>query len=111
VSDSPEPARKVSNKPKRANGRGSIYQITKSNSRKVWKAGHMNQRLVQGQRVLVSHLQGQEEGTIESVNYKTGKVLVFFNQKECPHYDSFNLSQVTPIPLIVIGETNTEITN
>lgn len=74
-------------------------------------AGHMNQRLVQGQRVLVSHLQGQEEGTIESVNYKTGKVLVFFNQKECPHYDSFNLSQVTPFPLRVIGETNTEITN
>ena len=29
---------KVSNKPKRANGRGSIYQIIKSNGKKVWKA-------------------------------------------------------------------------
>ena len=38
MSDSPKPARKVSNKPKRANGRGSIYQITKPNGRKVWKA-------------------------------------------------------------------------
>jgi integrase len=38
VSNSPESGRKVSNKPKRANGRGSIYQITKSNGRKVWKA-------------------------------------------------------------------------
>ena len=38
MSDSPESGKKVSNKPKRANGRGSIYQITKSNGRKVWKA-------------------------------------------------------------------------
>ena len=29
---------KRSAKPKRANGRGSVYQITKSNGRKVWKA-------------------------------------------------------------------------
>ena len=38
MSNSPEAGKKVSNKPKRANGRGSIYQITKSNGRKVWKA-------------------------------------------------------------------------
>jgi integrase len=38
VSNSPESGKKVSNKPKRANGRGSIYQITKSNGKKVWKA-------------------------------------------------------------------------
>lgn len=38
MSNSPESGKKVSNKPKRANGRGSIYQITKSNGRKVWKA-------------------------------------------------------------------------
>ena len=38
MSNSPEQAKKVSNKPKRANGRGSIYQITKPNGRKVWKA-------------------------------------------------------------------------
>jgi integrase len=38
VNYSPASGKKVSNKPKRANGRGSIYQITKSNGRKVWKA-------------------------------------------------------------------------
>ena len=38
MNNSPESGKKVSNKPKRANGRGSIYQITKSNGRKVWKA-------------------------------------------------------------------------
>jgi len=36
--NSSEHGMKVSNKPKRANGRGSIYKITKSNGRKVWKA-------------------------------------------------------------------------
>ena len=38
MSNSPKPGKKKSNKPKRANGRGSIYQITKPNGRKVWKA-------------------------------------------------------------------------
>jgi integrase len=38
VNNSPASGKRVSNKPKRANGRGSIYQITKSNGRKVWKA-------------------------------------------------------------------------
>ena len=38
MNNSPDTGKKVSNKPKRANGRGSIYQITKSNGRKVWKA-------------------------------------------------------------------------
>ena len=38
MNNSPKPAKKVSSKPKRANGRGSIYQITKPNGRKVWKA-------------------------------------------------------------------------
>ena len=38
MNNSPAPAKKVSNKTKRANGRGSIYQITKSNGRKIWKA-------------------------------------------------------------------------
>ncbi len=38
MNNSPETAKKVSNKPKRANGRGSIYQVTKPNGRKVWKA-------------------------------------------------------------------------
>ena len=38
MNNSPASCKKVSNKPKRANGRGSIYQITKPNGRKVWKA-------------------------------------------------------------------------
>jgi integrase len=38
VNNSPAAGKKVSTKPKRANGRGSIYQITKPNGRKVWKA-------------------------------------------------------------------------
>ena len=38
MNNSPETGKKVSNKPKRANGRGSIYQITKPNGRKIWKA-------------------------------------------------------------------------
>lgn len=37
MTNSPDTGKKVSTKPKRANGRGSIYQITKSNGRKVWK--------------------------------------------------------------------------
>lgn len=38
MNNSPETGKKVSNKPKGANGRGSIYQVTKPNGRKVWKA-------------------------------------------------------------------------
>ena len=38
MSNAPQSGKKVSSKPKRANGRGSIYQITKSNGRNVWKA-------------------------------------------------------------------------
>ena len=38
MNNSPESGKKVTNKPKRANGRGSIYQIAKPNGRKVWKA-------------------------------------------------------------------------
>ena len=38
MNNSPASGKKESNKPKRANGRGSIYQVTKTNGRKVWKA-------------------------------------------------------------------------
>ncbi len=38
MNNSPESGKKVSNKPKRANGRGSIYQVPKPNGRKIWKA-------------------------------------------------------------------------
>lgn len=62
-------------------------------------------RLVKGQMVEVSHLQGTEIGEVESVNYQTGKVLVFFNYEACPHFTSFNLSQVRSIkPRLVTSE-------
>lgn len=55
----------------------------------------MSEGLVKGQRVVVTHLQGEEFGTVESVNYTTKKVLVYFDYEDCPHFDSFNLNQVT----------------
>lgn len=62
-------------------------------------------RLVKGQMVEVSHLQGTEIGEVESVNYQTGKVLIFFNYEACPHFTSFNLSRVRPIkPRLVTSE-------
>jgi integrase len=38
MTTTPQPARKVSNKPKRANGRGSIYPLPLKSGKKVWKA-------------------------------------------------------------------------
>lgn len=35
-------------------------------------------------------------GEVESVNLKTGKLLVYFSNPSCPHFDSFNLNQVRP---------------
>jgi len=37
VTNSPASGQKVSTKPKRANGRGSIYQVPVANGRKIWK--------------------------------------------------------------------------
>lgn len=67
-------------------------------------------RLVKGQMVEVSHLQGTEIGEVESVNYQTGKVLIFFNYEACPHFTSFNLSQVRPIKprLVTLEESSVE---
>lgn len=45
----------------------------------------MSAQLVKGQTVQVTHLQGVETGVVESVNYQTGKVLVYFDYKDCPH--------------------------
>ncbi len=61
--------------------------------------------LVKGQMVEVTHLQGTEIGEVDSVNYQTVKVLVFFNYEACPHLTSFNLNQVKPIkPRLVSSE-------
>lgn len=61
----------------------------------------MNENLAEGQFVEVTHLQGTEVGIIESINFKSGKVLVFFDYEACPHFDSFNINQVKPIKLSV----------
>jgi hypothetical protein len=47
-----------------------------------------------GMVVVIKHDQGLEIGEIYSVNPKAGKVLVFFNYAACPHYASFNISQI-----------------
>jgi hypothetical protein len=47
-----------------------------------------------GRKVTVTHLQGSEVGEIESVNWNSGKVLVYFNYESCPHLDSFSIDQV-----------------
>jgi hypothetical protein len=66
--------------------------------------------LVKGQMVEVTHLQGTEIGEVDSVNYQTGKVLVYFNYEACPHFTSFNLNQVKPIKprLVSCEETSLE---
>jgi hypothetical protein len=65
--------------------------------------------LVKGQLVEVSHLQGTEIGEVESVNYQSGKVLVYFNYEACPHFTSFNLSQVTPIKPRLVAEEKASV--
>ena len=65
--------------------------------------------LVKGQWVEVSHLQGTEIGEVESVNYKTGKVLVFFNYEACPHFTSFNLDQVKAVKPKLVDESTASI--
>ena len=56
-----------------------------------------------GQIVEVVHLQGVEVGTIESINLRTGKVLIDFAYEDCPHFDSFNISQIRKIKLKSVG--------
>jgi hypothetical protein len=55
------------------------------------------QMLYPGQFVEVQHLQGTEIGEISSINYKTGKALIFFDYEQCPHFDSFNITQLKKI--------------
>jgi hypothetical protein len=52
-----------------------------------------------GMDVLVKHDQGIEIGSVETVNYLSGKVLVFFDYEACPHFAIFNFNQVSYIPI------------
>lgn len=47
-----------------------------------------------GDSVKVTSLAGVEFGVIESINFKTNKALVYFDYADCPHFDSFQLTQV-----------------
>jgi hypothetical protein len=47
-----------------------------------------------GMEVLIKHDLGLEIGQIESINPKSGKVLVHFDYVDCPHYATFNLDQI-----------------
>ena len=47
-----------------------------------------------GDRVEVRSDAGIEYGVIESINHNSGKVDVYFNYGDCPHFCTFNISQV-----------------
>ena len=51
-------------------------------------------RFITGQLVEISHDQGIEIGEIYSINYKTGKALIFKNDAACPHFFTANISQL-----------------
>jgi len=47
-----------------------------------------------GMAVEVTHINGTEIGGIESINYKTGKVLVVFGTGSSLNFCNFNINQV-----------------
>jgi len=52
-------------------------------------------RFITGQLVEISHDQGTEIGQVYSINYKTGKALIYKNDVGCPHYFNVNISQLS----------------
>lgn len=61
-----------------------------------------NQVLVTGQKVWVSHDQGEESGEIFSINYRTGKAVIFASNPDCPHYFNVNISQLKSFELSLV---------
>jgi len=57
-----------------------------------------NENLKEGEIVEVTHNQGNEIGLLYSINYKSGKALIFSDTKECPHFFSANINQLTACP-------------
>jgi len=47
-----------------------------------------------GDKVQVNSMAGIEFGVIESINFKLGKATVFFDYDACPHFCTFNISQL-----------------
>lgn len=56
-----------------------------------------------GMEVLIKHDLGLEIGQIESINLKAGKVLVYFDYVDCPHFATFNLNQVVSFEIRTIN--------
>jgi Fe2+ or Zn2+ uptake regulation protein len=50
-----------------------------------------------GMRVVINHLAGREIGLIESINLKNGKVTIFIEDPNCPHFYTANLNQIETI--------------
>ena len=57
----------------------------------------MNANLKVGMAVEVTHIGGTEFGGIESINYKSGKVLVAFGEGSSLNFCLFNISQVKAV--------------
>jgi len=54
-----------------------------------------NLNLKEGELVQVTHDQGSETGLLYSINYKSGKALIFSDYKDCPHFFGANINQIT----------------
>ena len=55
----------------------------------------MNNQLIEvEQDVLVSHDHGQELGQVYSINYKSGKAVIYISNPECPHFFTTNISNL-----------------
>ena len=50
-----------------------------------------------GNKVQVTSLAGIEIGVLDSINFNTGKALVFFDYDSCPHFCFFNISQLKAV--------------
>lgn len=58
-----------------------------------------------GQLVQVTHDQGMEIGELYSINYRTGKALIFSRSPNCPHYFDVNISQISSLKLTLVPST------
>lgn len=61
-----------------------------------------NVLIAEGQKVLVSHDQGDEIGTVYSINYMSGKAVIYIEEPSCPHFYATNIFQIRPLNLRLI---------
>lgn len=55
-----------------------------------------------GQYVMVSHDQGLELGEIYSINYISGKAVIYISNPDCPHYFGANISQLHEYKTVLV---------